>query len=200
MTGKHLYLDIDDVLAETTRAMARLARDRFDKDVAFEEMAVFDLSVSLGLDEEEYPRFMDAVHAHDFLLELRAKEGAAQTVSRWHGAGAEISVVTGRPPETRPATTRWLARAGFSYHRLEFVDKYGRYGDRATLRPRDLVSVGYRLVVEDSAEMARFFVAETDAEVLLVDCPWNRSVDAEHPRIRRVHDWETIAAVIDDLE
>lgn len=192
MAAPHIYLDVDDVLAETTRAMAGLARARFGKRVAFEDMTVFDLAHSLGLDTDEHARFMEAVHEETFLLELAPMQGAADTTVGWHAAGAEISVVTGRPPDTWSVTARWLGRAGVPYHRLEVVDKYGRYGAHAADRAR-LLGRGYELVVEDSAEMAGLLVAETDAVVLLVDRPWNRAHAVAHPRIRRVHDWRGIA-------
>jgi len=195
MAAPHVYVDVDDVLSETTRALARLAATHFGRRVDFEDMADFDLARSLGLAPDEYARFMDAAHEEAFLLDLPAVQGSAATVAAWHGAGAEISVVTGRPPGSRQTTARWLGRAGVPYHRLELVDKYGRYAGEAAARREDLVGRGYALVVEDSAEMAHFLVAETDACVLLVDRPWNRSAAASHPRVRRVHDWRAIAEI-----
>lgn len=197
MPGPRLYLDIDDVLADTTRRMARLAREQFGKQVEFDEMHVFDLGISLGLDEDELPRFMEAVHEEDFLFELDDISGASRTVARWHSS-AEVHIVTGRPPETHAVTERWLARVGLPYRRLELVDKYGRYADRATLTRDDLFVRPYRIVIEDSPEIARLFVEQTDATVLLMDRPWNRAEAVEGPRLIRVHDWEAIAAHVSE--
>lgn len=199
MTNPHIYLDVDDVLAETTRALAELARARFGRRVAFDDMAHFDLRISLGLDAREHVRFMEAAHEESFLSELPPMPGAIETVSGWHRAGARISVVTGRPPDSRGATERWLARTGLPYHRLEHVDKYDRYGTSEATRKEDLARRDYAIVVEDSADMAAFFVARTAAVVLLVDRPWNRRSPIADPRIRRVDDWSDIARACADI-
>jgi len=199
MTNPHIYLDVDDVLAETTRALAELARLRFGKRVAFDDMAHFDLRISLGLDAGEHGRFMQAAHEETFLTDLAPMSGAVETVSGWHRAGARISVVTGRPPTSRGATERWLARMDLPYHRLDHVDKYGRYATSAATRKEDLAHRDYAIVIEDSADMATFFVARTEAVVLLVDRPWNRASPVADPRIRRVYDWSDIALVCAEL-
>jgi uncharacterized HAD superfamily protein len=156
-------------------------------------MVHFDLARSLGLDPAEYDRFMEAAHEDDFLLGLPPSPGAAEAVAAWHRAGARISVVTGRPPESRAVTARWLARSGMPFDHLEVVDKYGRYsGPRAVSRSA-LVGRDYALVVEDSVEMAEHLLEHTRAFVLLVDRPWNRASDIDHGRLRRVHDWKAIA-------
>jgi uncharacterized HAD superfamily protein len=187
----HVYVDIDDVLAETTRALAHLARERFGKTVDFEDMRVFDLEVSLGLAPDELEAFMDAAHSTDFLMDLVAMEGAVETLSDWHASGIEISIVTGRPPESRSVTRRWLSREALLHHRLEVVDKYDRYAERATLRKESLRDRGYQVVVEDSPDMADY-LALHGAEVLLFDRPWNRAHPCAHPGVRRVHDWTEI--------
>lgn len=196
----HIYLDVDDVLAETTRALAELARSRFGKHVEFDAMVQFDLQISLDLDLDEHTRFMEAAHDESFLLDLAPMAGAVETVSSWHRAGAEISVVTGRPPHSRGSTGRWLERTGVPYHRLEHVDKYGRYDTPDALKREELADRDYAIVIEDSLEMAEFFVRRSDARVLLVDRPWNRTFVIRDSRIQRVHDWQSIASVCAGLE
>ena len=197
LAGLHVYLDVDDVLAETTRALVALARTRFGKRVDFEQLLAFDLAVSLGLDAREHAQFMEEAHAEDFLLGLEPLPGAAEAVAAWHRAGAEISVVTGRPPASLEVTGRWLARAGIAHHRVEVVDKYGRYPGSGAPHREDLLERGFAFVIEDSLEMAELFAAQGDARVLLVDRPWNRAGARAHPRVRRVRDWSEIGAALD---
>ena len=199
MTGLHFYIDVDDVLAETTRALSRMARDHFGKTVRFEEMRVFDLSVSLGLDAAEFPAFMAAAHERDFLLGLAAIPGAADTLAAWRDAGAEISVVTGRPPECRATTLDWLEDQGIAFDRLEFIDKYARYGDSGAATPETLRDRGYHAVVEDSDAMALDLARHSDARVFLYDRPWNQDSAAEAHGARRVRDWGEIQELIQEL-
>lgn len=199
MRGIHVYIDVDDVLAETTRALAGLAHAHFGRTVAFDDMTSFDLARSLGLDAREYVQLMAAAHEDAFLLDLAPIPGAPVAVSAWHAAGAEISVVTGRPPHSRAATEQWLARAGVPYHGLELVDKYGRYAAESGTPKEDLARRDYTFVIEDSLEMAEFFVAHTETTVLLMDRPWNRDQSDTHARLLRVHDWQTISATCASL-
>ncbi len=195
----HIYLDVDDVLAETTRALALLARTRFGKQVEFDSMAHFDLRISLALDDREHARFMEEAHEDAFLLDLAPMPGAVEVVTNWHRGGAEISVVTGRPPHSRLSTGRWLDRTGIPHHRLEHIDKYGRYGTGVTNK-EELADRDYSIVIEDSLEMAEFFLDRSTAIVLLMDRPWNRTAALGDPRVRRVHDWPSIAAVCAKLD
>ncbi|MDG2332973.1 MAG: bifunctional metallophosphatase/5'-nucleotidase [Myxococcota bacterium] len=193
----HFYVDVDDVLAETTRALARLAQERFGKRVRFSEMNVFDLSVSLGLGEEEFPEFMAAAHEREFLLGLAPVSGGARTLVRWREAGAKISVVTGRPPDSRPATLAWLERQGIPFDRLDFVDKYARYSDPKMTTPQQLLDQGYHTIIEDADATALYWAQNTDARVLLYDRPWNQASEAEAHGAIRVHDWAEICEFAD---
>jgi uncharacterized HAD superfamily protein len=196
MRGSRIYIDVDDVLAETTRALAALARERFAKDVAFEAMHTFDLGVSLGLDMHELPRFMDAAHAPDFLAGLDPIAGARETVQGLADAGAEIHVVTGRPPSTRAVTARWLAQAGIPHARLDMVDKYHRHPEADAVPREVLLERRYAFVIEDSAEIASLMAAQTTTRVLLFDRPWNRPATDLHPRVERVFGWQEIEALV----
>ena len=197
MADLHFYIDVDDVLAETTRALAQLAQERFGKRVHFSEMNVFDLSVSLGLNKEEFSAFMAAAHERDFLLGLKPVSGGAGSLVRWREAGVKISVVTGRPPESRPATLDWLEHHGIPFDRLDFVDKYARYSDPKMTTLKNLLDRGYHTVIEDADATALYLVQNTDARVLLYDRPWNQNSNAEAHGALRVHDWTEIRRLAD---
>jgi uncharacterized protein len=192
MVRLNFYVDIDDVLSETTRALVRLAQSRFGKRVAFENMRVFDLSVSLGLNSQEFPCFMAAAHSPDFLLALEPVPGACEALADWRNAGTKISVVTGRPPESREATLQWLDERSIAFDSLEFVDKYRRFDDPTALTPADLLTRGYDAAIEDADSMADYLALHSGARVLLYDRPWNRVSQAEAHGAQRVHGWAEI--------
>jgi uncharacterized HAD superfamily protein len=192
MGNVHFYVDLDDVLAETTRALAEMARARFGKSVAFEEMRVFDLALSLGLDDDEYPAFMNAAHEPDFLTGLQAIPGASDTLARWRSAGIRVDVITGRPPNCREPTLQWLEARRIPFDTLEFVDKYGRYGNPAAASPEHLLRRDFRTVIEDADQTARDLALHTDALVLLYDRPWNQNSEAEAHGAVRVRSWDEV--------
>lgn len=188
----HLYVDVDDVLAETTRALARMAGERFGKPVSFEAMHSFDLAVSIGLDEDEYAHFMQAAHEPEFLLELPAMDEAAPVLAAWRERDVEISVVTGRPPATRDVTVEWLELHGIAFDRLEFVDKYGRHEGEDVLHRHTLADRAYDCAIEDSADLARFLVEGATRSALLMDRPWNRGHERLPASVERVTSWQEI--------
>jgi uncharacterized HAD superfamily protein len=195
------YVDVDDVLAETTRHIAALAAERFGCQTSFDQLTTFDLGVSLGLAPAQLRQLWEAVHAPEFLEGLPAREGAARALGAWAQAGRHITVVTGRPTWTRASTQRWLERHAIPFGALEVVDKYGRYRDAESAVPlQRLAGLRIALAVEDSLEMAEFLVCHGAARVFLMDRPWNRDAAALAPgvreRLERVAHWDEIAAAV----
>ena len=193
MSGLRLYIDIDDVLAETTRALAWAAQDLLGKKVLFDEMSSFDLRISLQLDAEEYESFMLAVHEPEFLMKLEPVENAIQTLEKRHAAGDRLELVTGRPPESRKPTEEWLAAHSVPHHSVEFMDKYDRYRDLDLPRLPDLAARHYDLAIEDSYKVAAYLAEQTGSQTLLFDRPWNRGMDLGGKSISRVFNWLEIA-------
>ena len=198
MRGVHIYIDIDDVLAETTRAINAVAESLFGRRVPFEAMVEFDLAHSLHLDSAQHAILWKAIHEASFLENLTPMENAVATTHRWYRAGAEISIVTGRPPESRASSLIWLKRFGVRHHRLEMVDKYGRFAQQVSVSKEELAERPYTWVLEDSLEMARFFSDRTQARVLLMDRPWNQTDGPRFARTQRVQDWTAIEIALGD--
>lgn len=193
-----IYVDVDDVLADTTAALIRLVRELFAKEVSYEQCHSFDLGQSFGLSEAERDRLLDAAHDDDVIESMAAIEGAAEILGGWEARGDRVEIVTGRPPATIPATRRWLEREGMPHAALASVDKYGRQQHLPEAVPlEELAGRRFRIAVEDSISMTRFLVEATDTPVLLLDRPWNRDVRglgrSVRARVERVHSWSEIA-------
>lgn len=186
-----MYLDVDDVLAETTRAIARVASELFGTGVRFEQMRTFNLQHSLALTAQQHDELVSAIHEPDFLSGLSPIDGAVEHVERLATVGARVSVVTGRPPDSRAPTESWLQAHGFSFEVLHMVDKYDRHQGPDVVSLEALPGHGYDVAVEDSPSVARF-LANHGVRVLLFDRPWNH--DARLPQaVERVHSWEQVA-------
>ena len=200
MTGRAplpIYLDLDDVLAETTRGLVALLHARHGRRVPFEALHSFDLRVSFGLSDREHDAFLDAAHQAPFLDGLSALPGAAPVLEHWNARGHALHVVTGRPPHALEVSRRWLRGQGLRHDVLASVDKYGRHDGAAGSRPlEEFARERYALAVEDSLEMARFLALRTGTRVALMDRPWNRHdrwlPPAARARITRVYGWDEI--------
>ncbi len=200
-----IYVDVDDVLADTTAALIEIARDLFARDVVYENCHSFDLGESFGLSPAERDRLLDAAHEDAVIESMHTIEGAAKTLAAWAGRGHDVQIVTGRPPSTMAATRRWLDRRQMPHRSLASIDKYGRQSHLADATPLDRLSAQrFEVAIEDSLMMARFLVEETETFVLLLDRPWNRDVSSLPPRVlarvRRVSSWSEIEAHVADRD
>lgn len=189
-----IYVDLDDVLCETAQHCLRIVEREFGKRVGFEELTVFDLGTSCGLNREERDHLYRIIHEPDELLALTPIPGAIATLREWAELGYDVAIVTGRPPATLAQSREWLACYQVPHTSITMVDKYGRFEITGTeaIALHDLSRRHFAWAVEDSLPMARFLAHEMNLQVALLDRPWNRSMEI-HTNVARHEDWRTIA-------
>ncbi len=195
-----IYVDIDDVLAQTARAFARVFEQEYGRRIDLEEIESFDLGVSLGLSPASLDDFMKSVHRPEVLAEIEPMEGAVEVLAAWVDRGYEVAVVTGRPPGTEAVSREWLSKQEVPHHSLTFLDKYSwsedLFSGSQAISIEELSRRSFSLVVEDSAEVACRLAGALEAPVALLDRPWNRSSprpeDELKGRIFRCRDWQDI--------
>ncbi len=190
-----IYLDVDDVLAETTRAIADHAAACFGRRVAFDDMDDFELERSLRLTPEQAAQLHRDIHADAFLHRLAPVDGAADCVRGLRADGADIAVVTGRPPRCRGVTERWLERFGLAHDSLDLVDKYGRYEGEDVITLEAFEHQHFDVAVEDSIAMTEYLTVR-GVRVLLFDRPWNRRAALPAGAVR-IDSWARVPALID---
>jgi len=191
-SSRQIYVDLDDVLSETSRMFLSVLQQDFGKVVTYEELTTFDLGTSCALNSNELQKFFGLIHAPAQLLSIEPIRDAKPLLDRWVTEGYEITIVTGRPMETYDITIQWLVEAQLPYHSLLFVDKYRRsnVGKTATMSLDQLGAMSFCMAVEDSPEMALHLAEAMQLPVALRDCPWNRQ--SSHNRIKRCLNWLAI--------
>lgn len=198
--AKQIYVDLDDVLAETGRAFLLVLAREFGRAIDWHDVHDYDLGVSLRMDENQLAEFMRAVHRDDVLMSVAPIPGSRAALKSWVERGYEIEVVTGRPKTTEAVSRKWLKDREMPYHSLIHVDKYAweeeLLGTSAGVPLTRLAGSGYRLAVEDSAEVAIHLADIVDAPVVVLDRPWNRRRLEEESnldgRIVRCKNWQEI--------
>lgn len=188
---------MDDVLCETAQGFMDIVESAFGKRVAYEDLTTFDLGRAFGITQAQVKRLFELTHADEVILNLPVKPGADNTLRRWHEQGYRLAVVTGRPPEIYESSLAWLAQNEMPYDEFFIVDKYGRFeeDDPIAISKDALLSMDFRLAVEDSLEMAVYIAEQMNTPVALMDCPWNRTDDL-HPLITRYEGWTNMADVL----
>jgi uncharacterized HAD superfamily protein len=198
---RRIYVDLDDVLAQTGRMFLRVLAEEFDRVVAFEEIRSYHLGDSFRLAPGELDEFMRVAHEPDALATIEPMPGAAEGLAAWMAGGYEIFIVTGRPPATREPTADWLDRHAIPRSEFHFLDKLSQYYDGVhnstdgALTLTDLPALDFCLAVEDFPGITTHLTRELGVPVALFDRPWNQRVDGHDgaaAEIVRCRDWSEI--------
>jgi uncharacterized HAD superfamily protein len=191
-----IYIDLDDVVSESTRTYVDIVKQEFGRDIPYEQITMFDLKECFGLTQAEFDYFFDKVHQADVLLSFKPITGAIDVLKSWSDTGYEICIVTGRLAHTYDASLQWLTTHEVPFHTLTMVDKYARLNvdNRKAVSLDRLSRMVFCLAVEDSPDMAHFLCRTMSTPVALFDRPWNRSVEP-NSILSRFETWKHIGSV-----
>lgn len=200
MDTRLIYIDVDDVISDTTVIFPLLLKQHFGKTIDFEAITSFDLGKSFRLNKEELARFMNIAHSPEIIADYKPRPGAIESINSLILRGYEIAIVTGRPVFTRSLTQEWLVKHTIPFHHLIFVDKYSRTfpGTDAlgTISLETFSKMNFCFAVEDSGYMANYLSESMKIPVALMDRPWNRiSPYLENTStglISRCQDWSDV--------
>lgn len=204
---KRIYVDIDDVLAQTIARLLDLLEQMYDRRVALHEIEHFDLSKSFRMDRSEIETFMERAHDDDILESIAPTPGAVRVLASWADAGHRIALVTGRPPLTNAASRRWLDLHDFSHETLHHLDKWSRPSWNSKGLPsigfKDIPNFEFDFAVEDNLDTAVRLVEEFGIPVALLDRPWNRATDTVSEQTRellvRCQNWEDVDRQLESI-
>ena len=192
----NIYIDFDDCLCETARCFSLLAKDLFDINVPYENIAFFNLQKTFSLSDDKYEELMIEGHKPEVLLAYEETPGASETVKEWLEAGHDVSIITGRPYSVYEPSREWLDRHGLGDVKMYCLDKYGRdnfiKGGEYSLKLEDYYKMHFDFAVEDSPKAFRFFDHLPDMKVMVYDRPWNHNTPLPGPNFTRCYDWEMI--------
>lgn len=189
---KKIYVDFDDVLCETARTLLRIAEQEFGKTVAYEDVTAFDPAKVLDIEADQVDTLLEIAHRPEYLMSFQPIQHAPSALSQINRSGYEINIVTGRPPQTRKESEKWLVKFQIPFHEIYFVNKYARdipdYEDPEVVSLDQVARMNFSFAVEDSAEMATHISDQMGIPVFLMDRPWNRDLVC-NGSILRCHGW-----------
>ena len=192
----NIYIDFDDCLCETARALSRLAGDLFDKEVPYENIQFFNLQKSFDLTEDEYEKLMIEAHLPDVLASYEETPGASKVVNEWLDQGHNVSIITGRPSSAYEHSRKWLDEHGLERVKLFCLNKYGRdsfiKNSEFTLELEDYYKMKFDVAVEDSPLAFKFFDHLPDLKVNVFNRPWNQNAELPNANFVRCTNWDVI--------
>ena len=188
-----IFVDMDDVISETTRSYPALVEREFGIHTSYEEITSFDLSTSFGLSQAQLTHLFKVVHSEAVLMQLMPVPGVREVLTEWHDRGYPIAVVTGRPPETRDLSLAWLEEKKIPFNHFDICDKYGRHHNSpdSFISLKELQHRPYTLAVEDSLSMGTFLSGTMKVPTFLYNRPWNQN-GMRDPFYTRCASWQEI--------
>lgn len=203
MDAFRIYVDFDDVVAETARGLTGLLHQLHGRRVPYEAILQFDLRHSFRLEEADYREFMDRAHEPGILLDLEETPGACPTLRAWLDDGLRPVVVTGRPPCCHAVTRGWLDARGLPDLPVLHVDKYHRPFAAEEMRDEvpmlamaDLQPMGFALAVDDAPVALDLLASHRICPGVLFERPWNRRYEGGDGLAGRVGDWAALDALV----
>lgn len=200
----NIYIDFDDCLCETARALSGLAKELFGKDVPYENIQFFNLQKSFDLDEAQYEELMIKAHLPEVLMAYEETKGASETVNKWLNEGHNVSIITGRPSSAYEPSRKWLDKHGLERVKLFCLNKYGRdsfiKNSEFTLELPDYYKMKFDVAIEDSPLAFKFFDHLPDLKVMVYDRPWNHNAELPGDNFKRCMDWEYISKQVEQIE
>ena len=192
-----IYIDLDDVLSETTRSFLKIFKREYGREVAFDQVTSFNLKDAFRLTQNEYDYFFDLIHEPEEILSYEPVDDAIAVLKTWAGKGTEIAVVTGRLTSTYESSLEWLDRHQVPYDSFIMVDKYSRpkTDGNIAISLEKLSKMKFSFAIEDSLSMAEYLSQDMETKVVLFDRPWNQS-QSGNGNIERCTSWKQIDFVI----
>jgi hypothetical protein len=193
----HIWLDIDETLANTVSGMLEYAWsiNQLTHITSIEEIEKYDASWLGGhITPEEVMKIWEWYGKNTQNPDdVTPIEWALEWVRGLHNLGKMLSIITARSDHESwktERTTRWV-RSHFAF--LDDAPIYFVNHFSTDARPKSEVckEISVSLMIDDAMENAHELCSAWISCILL-EKPWNRYADFEHPLLYRAKDWYEI--------
>lgn len=178
-----ILVDMDDTIEQLLKTWVDLVNKKYDRHVRVEEVVRWDVSKAYPdlTREQVYNVLLD----NAVWKEVQPVPGAAEALQRFIERGHEVFLVTATPYESIPGKMDGLIFPHFPFIDWEHVIITRK---KQMIRGDVLIDDGFHNLYGGAYRK------------ILVDAPYNRRYDAEAYGMIRVHSWEEIERVIEEME
>ena len=180
-----IAVDLDNVIASTDPKIREIVHRISGVRLSQGDIKVFeyhkalvdaglDLEVAKDIEKEALRLFHDGE-----CLQIELVDGAAEGLACLSNTRRRVIIVTSRPVTSGEVTKSWLEQFQVPCEEVVFIDK------------KDRMASTWVVLIEDAAHHAQA-VCQMGVPVVLLDYPWNRSIEA-HALIHRAKDWREAA-------
>ena len=193
----NIGLDMDEILAEFVDRFLQFHNDLYGTTVRKKEMFAYNFEEVIGITEDQIEERLLQFYTTDYFRNIKPVSGAENGIDEL-AKSHELAVITARPYIIRPETERWLDQYFPNCFASINLTNQFQYRNRQNKRKKSEIcqEQGVNLIVEDSLKYASD-CASQGIDVLLLDYPWNQTVELPE-NIKRVRSWGEIAAEINN--
>ncbi|MCK9467248.1 MAG: hypothetical protein M0P94_02875 [Candidatus Absconditabacterales bacterium] len=191
---KIIAVDLDEVLAETARALLSYKKNRINgKRITWNEISSYNLweIEKLGINKKKSIWvFLWFLLGAGLWNKINPVVGAKTKLKEFKRKGYKLHVVTARHFLLRFATGVWLyINYKHIFDSVEFANFFTRF---STKKSEICKKLGANIIIEDNLENA-IECANEGIKVYLIDKPWNQNYDKKkHKGITKVSSWSEI--------
>jgi uncharacterized HAD superfamily protein len=188
-----IAIDIDEVIVKFIDRYLEVAKSRGCKSVLYEDVFTYNLWEVLGIKKEVMFDIMEEYNLMGYYRDVNFVEGARNGV-KFLRDNYDVYFITSRPKSISRVTRDLI------------FNEFGVLGDRVIFsgdvlggaKNKDEIcrDLGMGVIIEDSEDESLGY-AKNGLRVLLLDKPWNRSV--EHENVRRCRDWGEILERVEEV-
>jgi 5'(3')-deoxyribonucleotidase len=183
MTTTTIYIDFDNVLADTTNAVLQLVNKDLDRLFSVDDIVEYDFHTILGISKKQLWKYFERVWSDIFNLVPIEYNKPQYTIGKLLEMNYDVQVVTGCG---KPIVEKWLEHWYYPKLKVTYVsngaDKVGNKGD---------------ILVDDNPKHLDY-AANTDRFPIVFDRPWNR--DFDYGTLDRIHSLKELPDVIEKID
>ena len=178
-----ILVDMDDTIEQLLAALVRTANERFRRSVTVDEIT--DWTIVCAYPGLEKRQILELMYEPGFWDTVEPVPGAADALKYLMDEGHQVYIVTATEFENVPAK---MERVLFRYFPFLSRDQVIITGNKQMIRGDVLIDDGIHNL--EGGEYRK----------ILFTAPYNKDYDAEANGMIRVHNWDEILRVIDEME
>ncbi len=188
-------IDLDEVLADFMTALIKFHNDKYDTAFERHQFHSYRVFEIWGGTQEEADGEISEFYNTEYFEGIQPIPNAIESIdslSKSH----ELSIITSRQNDISEKTLDWVNRHFKNkFTGVYFTNQHSHNGISIS-KSSVCNKIGANLMIEDYLDYATE-CALAGKEVLLLDCPWNKT-QALPNKINRVYSWKEITETIDN--
>ncbi|PYZ94282.1 hypothetical protein CR194_01730 [Salipaludibacillus keqinensis] len=186
MSKYRLGIDIDGTVTDPATFIPYL-NEHFKKNLTIDDIIEYDLTVALGISQEEFWKWMQ-VHEPSIYKQAILADNAKDILLEWKKQ-YELFYISARPKHTHDVTVDWFHRLTVPYDHIELLGQH----DKLDAVKKHKLDVFF----EDKHDNACNIAEECNIPVVLMDTPYNQSPVPNN--VYRAAHWNEAKKIVDRL-